>query len=398
MCTFANYFLLPIMDFSHILTDSYTLTLTCLLAASLIVLSIYYGIFYVGVGRYKGVKKKKDESLGKAKLPPVSVVMTAQNDAEKLRSNLLYILEQDYPTFEVVVVDYRSADDTKFVLQMLSQSYPHLKVVRLDADANGYQGKKYPFSIGIKSAQYDLLLLTDPECMPKDITDFCWIREMVSGYANDATSIVLGYCGIQPKKSPFNWLQQYDNMEYSVEYLGAAIHGRPFTGNGRNLSYKRSLFMKQGGFIYHYHVPDGADDMFVNQNATRRNTAAVLSDGSFTMVEPQRTVSDWHNYRKHRRATHRYYRLGLKINRLMRPLSVLLFYLSAALLLVGGHFPWQVLAGLVVLKLAWQIVATAKATDRLDIRPVVYWLSPLFEIYFLIANTILSFIPLSRKK
>ena len=385
------------MDFSHILTDSYTLTLTCLLAASLIVLSLYYGIFYLGVGRYKGPKTKKDESKGNGALPPVSVVITAQNDADKLRANLLYILEQDYPTFEVVVVDYRSADDSKFVLQMLSQSYPNLKVVRLEANANGYQGKKYPFSIGIKSAQYDLLLLTDPECMPKDITDFCWIREMVSGYANDTVGIVLGYCGIQAKKSPFNWLQQYDNMEYSVEYLGAAIRHRAFTGNGRNLSYRRSLFMKKGGFIYHYHIPDGADDMFVNQNATWRNTAVVLSDGSYTVVEPQRTVREWHSYRKHRSATHRYYGLGLKLSRLMRPLAVLLFYLSAVLLLVGGQFPWQVLAGVLLLKLAWQIVTTAKATDRLDIKSVVYWLSPLFEIYFLIANTILRIIPLSQK-
>ena len=242
------------------------------------------------------------------------------------------------------------------------------------------------------------MLLTDPECMPKNITDFCWIREMVSGYTQDSTSIVLGYCGIRTKKSPFNWLQQYDNMDYSVEYLGAAIRRMPYTGNGRNLSYRRSMFMKHGGFIYHYHVPDGADDMFVNQNATRRNTVVMLSDGSFTMVEPQRTLRDWHNYRKHRSATHKYYRLGLKINRLMRPLGVLLFYLSAALLLVGGQFPWQVLAGVLVLKLVWQIVATSKATDRLDIKPVVHWLSPLFEIYFLIANTILYFIPLSRKK
>ena len=88
--------------------------------------------------------------------------------------------------------------------------------------------------------------------------------------------------------------------------------------------------------------------MFVNQNASGRSTKVVLSDGSFTMVEPCRTVREWHDYRKHRSSTHRYYRLGLKLNRLMRPLNVLLFYLAAALLLVGGHFPWQVLAGVVV--------------------------------------------------
>ena len=397
LCTFANYYLLPTMDFSHILTDSYTLTLTCLLVVSWAVLCLYYGIFYVGVGRYKGPKIKKDESLRRNGLPPVSVVMTAQNDADKLRANLLYVLEQDYPTFEVVVVDNRSNDDSKFVLQMLSQNYSNLKVVRFDSDANGYQGKKYPFAIGIKSAQYDLLLLTDPECVPKDITNFCWIREMAMGYTSDATTIVLGYCGIRSKRSLFNWLQQYDNMEYSVEYLGAAVRRHPFTGNGRNLSYRRSMFMKRGGFIYHYHVPDGADDMFINQNASRRNTAVVLSDGSFTVVEPKRTVREWRNYRKHRMSTHKYYSLGLKISRMMRPLAVVLFYLSAVLLLIGWKFPWQVLAGVVVLKLAWQIVATARATDKLDIKSIVHWLSPLFEIYFLIANTILRIIPLSKK-
>jgi hypothetical protein len=386
------------MDFSHILTDSYTLTLTCILVASLAVLSLYYGLFYMTVGRYKGPRTKKKEEAQAASLPPVSVVLTAQNDDEKLRANLLYILEQDYPTFEVVVVDYRSTDDSKFVLQMLAQTYSNLKVVRLEANANGYQGMKYPFSIGIKSAKYDVLMLTDPECMPKDVTNFCWLREMVAGYVGKNTEVVLGFCGIQGKRSPFNWLQQYDNLDYSAEYLGAAIHHRPFTGCGRNLSYRRSLFMKSGGFIYHYHVPDGADDMFVNQNATRRNTSVVLSDGSFTTVQPQRTLGEWHTYRRHRAATHRYYGTRLKFNRMMRPLGVLLFYLSAALLLAGGKFPWEVLAGVLLLKLAWQIVATAKVADRLDIKPVVYWLSPLFEIYFLIANTISRIIPLSKKK
>jgi hypothetical protein len=85
-------------------------------------------------------------------------------------------------------------------------------------------------------------------------------------------------------------------------------------------------------------------------------------------------------------------------NRLMRPLSVLLFCLSGVLLLLGGNFPWEVLAAVLLLKLAWQIVATARVADRLDIKPVVYWLSPLFEIYFLVANTISGIFPLSRKK
>ena len=384
------------MDFTQILTDPCTMTLTILLVASLAVLCLYYGLFFFRVGRYKGAERKK-KSVGDAALPPVSVVMAAQNDGEWLRTNLVYLLEQDYPDFEVVVVDYLSTDDTQFVLRLLAENYKNLKIVTFHENVNGYLGLKYPLSIGIKSAKNDILLLAEPECMPMEHTHFNWIREMVSGYVHDHIDIVLGYCGITYKPSLFNWLQQYDNLDYSVEYLGAAALRHPFTGNGRNLSYRRSLFMKKDGFIYHYHIPDGADDMFVNQNCRRRNTSVVLSRDAFTVVEPQPSLRQWHLFRKHRIATHSYYRFGLKLARFAKPLCVFLFYLAGALLLVLGTFPWQILAAVLVLKLAWQITSTAMAARRLGVKPIIYILSPLFEIYFLIANTFLSIIPLSKQ-
>ena len=384
------------MDFTQILTDPCTMALTILLVASLAVLCLYYGLFFFRVGRYKGAERKK-KSVGDSALPPVSVVMAAQNDGEWLRTNLVYLLEQDYPDFEVVVVDYLSTDDTQFVLRLLAENYKNLKIVTFHENVNGYLGLKYPLSIGIKSAKNDILLLAEPECMPMEHTHFNWIREMVSGYVHDHIDIVLGYCGITYKPSLFNWLQQYDNLDYSVEYLGAAALRHPFTGNGRNLSYRRSLFMKKDGFIYHYHIPDGADDMFVNQNCRRRNTSVVLSRDAFTVVEPQPSLRQWHVFRKHRIATHSYYRFGLKLARFAKPLCVLLFYLAGALLLVLGTFPWQILAAVLVLKLAWQITSTAMAARRLGVKPIIYILSPLFEIYFLIANTFLSIIPLSKQ-
>ena len=384
------------MDFTHVLTDPCTMVFTILFALGLLILCLYYGIFFFRLGRYKGPSRKKN-SPSPAKLPPVSVVLAAQNDGDWLRQNLVYLLEQDYPDFEVVVVDYLSTDETQYILRLLAQNYSRLKVVTLTNNANGYQGLKYPFSIGIKTAQNDILLLAEPECIPMDTTQFNWIRSMVSGYVHDHIDIVLGYCGIAYKPSLFNWLQQYDNLLYSVEYLGSAILRAPFTGNGRNLSYRRSLFLKNDGFIYHYNIPDGADDMFVNQNARPRNTAVVLSPESFTLVQPQPTLRQWHLYRRHRVSTHSFYSLPLKLRRLLPPLGILLFYLFGALLLALAALPWQILASALALKLAWQIVATAAAARRLAVKPVVYILSPLFEIYFLIANTFLSLFPLPKK-
>lgn len=384
------------MDFSHILSDSYTLALTSLLALSLVILCLYYGLFYFRVGHYKGPKKKKNASASQ-KVPPVSIVLTAQNDADWLKANLVYLLEQDYPDFEVVVVDYLSNDDTRYVLKLLADNYKHLKVVTFVENANGFPGMKYPFSIGIKSAKNDILLLADPQCMPKDLTQFSWIRQMVAGYLDKNTNIVLGYCGIQRKASLLNLLEHYDNLDYSTEYLGAALLHHPFTGNGRNLSYRRSFFLDKGGFIYHYYIPDGADDMFVNQNCTRRNTTVVLDDKSYTTVAPQPSFHQWHLYRKHRITTHAFYPLSTKLTRLIRPANVILFYLAALLLLFRGTFPWEILAAALAVKIIWQIIAASQATKRLDIKPVAHWLAPLLEIYFIIANTFLKIIPLSKK-
>ena len=384
------------MDFSHILSDSYTLALTSLLALSLVILCLYYGLFYFRVGHYKGPKKKKNASASQ-KVPPVSIVLTAQNDADWLKANLVYLLEQDYPDFEVVVVDYLSNDDTRYVLKLLADNYKHLKVVTFVENANGFPGMKYPFSIGIKSAKNDILLLADPQCMPKDLTQFSWIRQMVAGYLDKNTNIVLGYCGIQRKASLLNLLEHYDNLDYSTEYLGAALLHHPFTGNGRNLSYRRSFFLDKGGFIYHYYIPDGADDMFVNQNCTRRNTTVVLDDKSYTTVAPQPSFHQWHLYRKHRITTHAFHPLSTKLTRLIRPANVILFYLAALLLLFRGTFPWEILAAALAVKIIWQIIAASQATKRLDIKPVAHWLAPLLEIYFIIANTFLKIIPLSKK-
>lgn len=381
------------MDFSHILTDPYIFSLTIVLALSFVALAVYYALFYFRLGHYKQVGKSESETL-----PPVSVVLCSQNQGEWLRTNLVYLLEQDYPDFEVVVVNYCSTDDTKFVMQVLSENYKRLQVVTMDQNVCGYRGKKYPLSIGIKSAKHDLLLMADPDCLPRDVERFDWIRQMVAGYRHKNVDIVLGYCGIEPRKSLFNWMQQYDNMDYSTEYLGAAIMHRPFTGCGRNLSYRRSFFMKNNGLIYSYNEPDGADDMFVNQNCRRHNVSVVLNQESFTQAAPCRSFREWHVMRKHRIATHKYYRFGLKACRFVRPLSVLLFYLAAALLFVSGSFPWEVLAGAVAVKWVWQIMSAAQCCKRLLLPPVIYIFSPVWEIYFLIANTILSIIPLSKDK
>ena len=125
-------------DFSGFLTDTQSIVCATAMFAALIICCLYYGLIHFRVGQWhrKVPAGEGSGNLTKNALPPISVVLTARNDATWLKENLVYLLEQDYPDFEVVVVDYLSHDDTQFVLKLLKDYYPHLKVVPFkDVDA-----------------------------------------------------------------------------------------------------------------------------------------------------------------------------------------------------------------------------------------------------------------------
>ena len=385
-------------DFSGFLTDTYAIVLAALMLAAMVYLCIYYGLFHFRVGRY-GLKKS--QPIADDDLPPVSVVLTARNDAAWLKENLVYLLEQEYPQFEVVVVDYLSKDDTEFVLKLLKDYYPHLKVVPFKEDVNLFQGKKYPLSIGIKSTKNDILMLADPDCTPKNLH---WLRGMVRGYRNqttgrkgDETQIVLGYCGVKRTKTLLGVLQQYDALAYGAQYLGSALLGHPYTGSGRNLSYRRSFFFKQGAFIRHYDVADGSDDLFVYQNATRRNTTICIDSDACLMAEPRKHFYQWHDDRRHRVATRNRHSLADRVRESLPTWANALFYTAAVLLVLRGTLPWLVVLVAVVLKWTWQIICFSRLTKRFE-GGLVHLAAPLFEIYFMIANTILILLPLSNNR
>lgn len=376
-------------DFGLFLTDYYSIALASVMLATMIYLCLYYGLYHFRVGRWR-LKEADTNQANDTKLPPVSVVLTAHNDAGWLTENLVYLLEQDYPNFEVVVVNYLSTDNSEWVLEQLKKYYTNLKVVTFEKDVNLFQGKKYPLSIGIKSAKNDILLLADPECTPKNLK---WLRGMVAGYKERGTEIVLGYCGLKKVDTLFGWLQQYDTLAYGAQYLGSALMGHPYTGSGRNLSYRRSFFFERGAFISHYDVADGSDDLFVYQNATRANTAICIGNDALLAADPEKSYAAWRTERRHRVGTRNRHKMAHRLRESAPVWSAAAFYLAAALLLVLGTLPWPVVAAAAALKIAWQIVCFAQLAKRFD-GGRVFLAAPFFEIYFIFANTILILLPL----
>lgn len=381
------------MDYSELLTDSLLILYIALAVVALAVLAVHYGIVYCKTGRY--ISRASAESTdAEADLPSLSVVLVSHNAADWLRENLVYLLEQDYPKpYEVVVVDYTSTDDTQFVLQLCGENYRHLKVVSLPHDVNMFKGKKFPLSMGIKSAKYDVLVLTDPDCVPNG---FGWLRKIAAGYARKKTDMVLGCCRVKPDKGALNLLQRYDSMAYTSDYVARALAGHAETGCGKNLSYRKKFFYQQGAFTKMYTEMYGDDDLFVNQNAGAASVSVSVHPDSWMLTESYKTMDDWLLHRRIRTATRKWHSGRERLRRFLVGLSVAGFYAAVVLMLVRNIWTWPIAAGLFVLKTAWQIFAVSRSAKGLE-QKNLQWHAPWMEIYFLILDTIFAIFPLSQK-
>lgn len=312
-------------------------------AAATAVQLFYYAWFFSRIAFYKPKPKTKSQHH------PVSVVICARDEDENLARNLPGVLVQSYPSsFEVVVVNDNSLDDSKYILQELKKTFKSLHVVELTQEAVHIRGKKFPLSIGIREAKHEVLLLTDADCVPASEH---WIEKIQDAYG-EGIEIVLGYGAYHRKKGLLNKLIRFETFHTALQYLSYALAGIPYMGVGRNLSYKKSLFFRNKGFSSINNIPSGDDDLFINQTATKHNTAVVIDPDAITRSVPKTSWSGWMRQKARHYTTAKYYKpkhkflLGLYFSTqfLFYPLlaaSLLLYDWKYALIAFGARFLLQ---------------------------------------------------------
>jgi len=297
--------------------------LSILIFAFLVQMIYYWGIFS-GLAFFRN---QNEEIQSK---PPVSVVISAHNEYHNLQKNLPLILSQDYPDFEVVVVNHTSNDETQLYLRELQQTNNHLKVVQIERDLNFFTGKKFPLSMGIKSAKNEILLLTDADCTPSGKN---WISGMTKNY-EEKTEVVLGYGPYKEEKGFINLLVRYDTFMIALQYFSFAVRGMPYMGVGRNLSYLRSTFFNNKGFTSHYKIASGDDDLFIRQVASKKNTRIEIDEQTFMFSEAEKSFSKWLKQKRRHLTTGKFYSFKIKLLLSLFSITQLLFYASTIALLV----------------------------------------------------------------
>lgn len=327
---------------------------------------------------------RRPEAPGARRLP-VSVIICARNEEENLRSNLPLVLEQDYPDFEVIVVDDGSTDKSMDVLRDLGQKYPHLRTSRIKENIHISRGKKLAMTVGLKAARYDWVLLTDADCIPAGKQ---WLAAMQRNFSKD-TGIVLGYGAYRRRKGLLNLVIRYDAFFIALQYLGFALAGFPYMGVGRNLAYRKELFFSNKGFASHYELASGDDDLFINEVARKTRTRIEIRQESHTESEPEGSWKSWYYQKKRHLSTGPRYKFISKLLLGSEILSRLLFYISFALLL-GFQILVPYVGGLFLLRLLSTVVIIKLAMVRLNERYLLL-ISPLLDIVLPLAHILMVF-------
>ncbi|MGV1012630.1 MAG: glycosyltransferase [Flavobacterium sp.] len=344
------------------------LILLCLFIAVVIVQFLYYIVFF---GKFSFAKPQ----ISTPKRVPISIIVCAKNEEENVKNFIPLLAQQNYPDYEIVLIDDASSDNTLEIFEAFEKQYANIKLVKVQNNEAFWGNKKFALTLGIKAAKNEYLLFTDADCYPKTTE---WIKEMSAQFTKEKT-IVLGYGAYEKIKNSFlNKIIRFETLLTATQYFSWAKLGKPYMGIGRNMAYKREEFFKTNGFIEHMKIRSGDDDLFINEAATAKNTTICYTTDSFTFSQPKTTFKEWFNQKRRNVATAKYYKSFDRSQLAVFYTSQLLFLLLPILLL-AFQFQWIIVLSLIVFRYIFAWISIGFAAGKLKEKDVMYWF-PIIEI------------------
>lgn len=341
----------------------------------LLLIQLYY-IFFV-YGKLSLYKVKSFREI--ARQPPISVIICAHNEEENLKKFLPGILEQDYPQFEVILVDDCSDDETKWILKKFSSNYlERLKIVEIKEHIRLKHTKKFALTMGIKAAKHEHLIFTDADCQPASPS---WLAEIAGAFSADK-AIVLGYSPYFKQAGFLNRLIRFETAHTAMSYLGYALKRNAYMGVGRNMAYTKSLFYKGKGFNKHMHIKSGDDDLFVNHNATRSNVNVAIHPDAHVWSVPKETWRSYYKQKARHAGASTLYKSKHKRMLAIQLVSALLFYAMLPVCVVLYPEIWYVPLSMYGIRLLSQFAFFKPIYRKLAVHDLLIWIPILDVLYY----------------
>ncbi|HLW31957.1 MAG TPA: glycosyltransferase [Aequorivita sp.] len=321
---------------------------------------------------------------------PISLIVCAKNEAENLRKHIPQWQNQNYPNFEIILINDASIDDTLEVMESFSENDPRIQIVDVKNIEAFWASKKYALTLGIKRAKNTRMVFTDADCYPASEN---WLATMAANFS-DKKQLILGYGAYQKLPGLLNKIIRFETVMTAVQYFSYAKIGSPYMGVGRNLAYTSVLYYENRGFMNHIKIPSGDDDLFVNEAATAQNTAICVNPSAFTYSVPKKKKSKWLLQKRRHYTTAKLYKPKHRFFLGAYYIFNLLFWSLLPILLFTQL--WQFALAIIIVRIAFQYIIIGKAMTKLQENDLIPFI-PFFEI-FLVFTQLSIFITNSGEK
>ena len=359
--------------------------LAAVFAVAWLIQIILHLVVWQGALRQAG-RQAKAQLLNQGEQPGVSVLVYSHNQAEALARNLPILLNQNYPKYEVIVLDDNSRDNTQDVLTMMDQRSDILMHTKIDEKTRAMSHRKLAVLLGTKSAHYDLILMTHAECMPASAD---WIGGLVSHFANPGVEVVLGPVVYERRTGFLSRFCQFDLFQRLLLMFGIALSMKAYAGWGQNLAFRKSTFYanRSQGFQRHLKMQPGEDDLFVADVARYGNVAVDCTPLTVMTDQSKPLFINWSIDRLNRGFTSRLYPwvpvVVKYLDYLTRYLTVIpgLILIAYALIrIIGGEGSQQhawitfgVVFAMLLIRIALIIFTHVRSAKALKQHPMAGW-------------------------
>jgi glycosyltransferase involved in cell wall biosynthesis len=170
--------------------------------------------------------------------PHVSVVICTRNRPNTIGQAVASVLANDYPAFDLTVIDQSTTDATEAALKPLEGAVSRLRYVRVDEP-----GLSRAYNTAICRTSGEILAFTDDDCIvPQD-----WLAAIVAAFAEDGEADLL-YGQVLPAPQTDDDSGMTPWLDIPRPERLSRKDGFKVFGMGANFAARRRLFAAIGGF------------------------------------------------------------------------------------------------------------------------------------------------------
>ena len=334
--------------------------------AILITLVLCQWIYFLGFFSVFFTKSKNKNSNS---LKPVSVIVCCKNESANLKELLPLLMQQEHFSYEVIIVNDGSWDDSHIIIEGFKKQYSNLKNIYIDPEKKLQSGKKMAITIGVKSAKNEFLIFTDADCRPNSNL---WLAQMSKGFS-DKKQIVIGYSPYFKQKGWLNYFIRFETQITAAMYLSFAKRGLPYMSVGRNWGYSKTVFDESKGFSKHYYVMAGDDDLLLQNMSSRTKCKVQISPDSFVSSSPKTTLKSWIEQKRRHLQIGKYYKTSAKLITSIFSLSYFMFFIILIFALLLNFKYWSIFLIIAGIRLLVNWISLTIIAKKLKDSSTAWW-------------------------